>query len=71
MAKLRVTIQVEPDGNCVATMDFMNQELEVSASSPSLVLQALAEEVALHEQDDDPVYPEDVSRSEIIREYLQ
>ena len=60
MARLRVNIDIDDTGYCVASMDFRNQEIEGEGDSPSAALQSLAEILALHEDEIDP--DEELSR---------
>ena len=55
MAKLRVTIEIDETGQCRAEMTFRKQELEAEGSAPSEALQNLAEQLALFEQDEEPL----------------
>jgi len=55
MAKLRVVIDVNDTGECVAEMTFRTQELEATGNSPSEALQNLAETLSLYEQDESEI----------------
>ena len=68
MAKLRVTIEIDDEGQCRAELTFRKQELEAEGSTPSEALQNLSETLALYEQEEESL-PEDVIRGHIYSEY--
>ena len=68
MAKLRVTIEIDDEGQCRAELTFRKQELEAEGSTPSEALQNLSETLALYEQEEVSL-PEDVIRGHIYSEY--
>ena len=70
MSKLRIDIEIDADGGCVASMTFCKQELEGEGSTPSEALQSLAETLALYEQEHEDSLPEEVRREHILQEYM-
>ena len=68
MSRLRVTIDVNESGECIASMEFGNHDLEAEGTTPSESLQNLAETLALYEEDKQPV-PEEIRRVQILRDY--
>ncbi len=69
MAKLRVTIEIDEEGQCRADMTFRKQEIEAEGSTPSEALQNLSETLALYEIEDENPLPEDAMRGQIYAEY--
>ena len=68
MAKLRVTIEIDDEGQCRAEITFRKQDLEAEGSTPSEALQNLSETLALYEQEES--LPEDVSVSSTLYNYM-
>ena len=68
MSRLRVTIEVDENGQCRSEMTFRGNDLEGEGSSPSEALQSLAEQLALYENEED-AFPEEARLGHVLQSY--